>query len=212
MDLDVHSFEPLLKSLAVAGLPYLGTAVGAMLTPVMGPFGMLVSPGINLAVSEITKALGIPDTSTPQQIADTVAADPEGAKAKLASLEEQHRFELAQQKQADDRTVTTQAQQTSVNLVEAQSESRVARWARPAMLWGFGALVLASFTLPYGVWFLRCFGVDVPQPPAVDPPGHRDPVGATRHHGGIRVGRQSVGQARGSVTCCAPSSRSRFGC
>lgn len=169
MDLDVRSFEPLLKSLAGASLPYLGTAVGALLTPVMGPFGMLVSPGINLAVSEITKALGMPDTSTPQQIADTVNADPASAKDKLASLEEQHRFELAQQKQADERAVAGQAQQTSVNLVEAQSESRFARAARPAMIWGFGALVLTSFALPYAVWFLLCWGFKIPAPPAVDP-------------------------------------------
>ncbi len=168
MDLSLTAFEPLLKSLASAGLPYLGTAVGAMLTPVLGPFGMLVSPAINLALSGITTALGIPDTSTPQQIADVVATDPTGAKAKLAALEEQHRFALQGQKHADDYAVTSQAQQVAIGTAEISNPSLFIAGPRPMIEWGLGGLLMVAKTLPFAVWALANAGLRLTAPPDMD--------------------------------------------
>lgn len=196
MDLSLTAFEPLLKSLATAGLPYLGTAVGAMLTPVMGPFGMLVSPAINLAVSGITTALGIPDTSTPQQIADVVATDPAGAKAKLSVIEEQHRFALQGQKETDDYAVASQAQQVAIGTAEVENPRwYVAGW-RPAIGWGLGALVLASFTLPYLAWGLLVFGLHIPAPPALDPTA----IAILAALLGVGMTARSVDKATGTAT------------
>ena len=93
----------------------------------------------------------------PPQLAAKIQADPIGAKAALASLEEQHKFDLA-----------SQAQQVGINTVEATSGDKVAAWARPAILWGLGALLMLSSGLPFLVWGFVNIGVSLTNPPRLD--------------------------------------------
>ncbi len=153
--MDLSSFGPLVGSLIQAGSPMISTALqmGIGEIPIVGG---IVGPLVGMAAPQIVRMiatqLGAPADATPAQIAAKIQDDPQGAKAALASLESQHQFALAQQKQADDYAVASQAQQVAIGTAEVENPRwYVAGW-RPAIGWGLGALVLASFALPYLVW------------------------------------------------------------
>ena len=158
--IDLTAFGPLVGSLIEAGSPMISTALqmGIGEIPIIGGIaGPLVGMEAPAIVSLIAQKLGAPADATPTQLAAKIQADPIGAKAALASLEEQHKFDLA-----------SQAQQVGINTVEATSGDKVAAWARPAILWGLGALLMLSSGLPFLVWGFVNIGVSLTNPPRLD--------------------------------------------
>ncbi len=197
--MDLTSFGPLVGSLIQAGSPMISTALqmGIGEIPIVGG---IVGPLVGMAAPQIVRMiatqLGAPADATPAQITAKIQDDPQGARAALASLESQHQFALAQQKQADDYAVTSQAQQVAIGTAEVENPRwYVAGW-RPAIGWGLGALVLASFTLPYLVWGLLVFGLHIPAPPALDPTA----IAILAALLGVGMTARSVDKATGTAT------------
>ncbi len=159
--MDLASFAPLVGSLLQAGAPMISTALqmGIGEIPIVGG---IAGPLVGLAAPDIVRSiaakLGAPPDATPAQLAAKINADPAGAKAALASLEEQHSFDLA-----------SQAQQVALDTVEARNPSVFVGGWRPLLAWSLGALVMLTFALPYPLWVLAALGVALPPPPALDP-------------------------------------------
>ncbi len=86
MNLDLTTLEPLAASLARAGLPALGTILGAA---VPFPFNLMVGPAFNA----ISASMGVDPTAAnaPQAVQAAVDADPAGAAAKLQTIEQAHK-------------------------------------------------------------------------------------------------------------------------
>ena len=84
--MDLASFGPLAASLARAGLPALGTLLGAVLPP---PFDLIPGP----LFRGVAAVLGIdPETpDAPASMQAAVDADPATAAAKLQTLEQSHK-------------------------------------------------------------------------------------------------------------------------
>lgn len=186
--MDLASFGPLVGSLLQAGAPMISTALqmGIGEIPIIGGIaGPLVGMAAPNIVSLIAQRLGAPADATPAQLSAKIDADPNGAKAALASLEEEHSFDLA-----------SQAQQVGTNTTEAQSGSLfVAGW-RPMIGWSLGGLVMLSFTLPYLVWGIAVAGWTLPAPPPLDPQA----IAILSALLGISVLARSVDKARGTAT------------
>ena len=209
MDLNLATFEPVLKALASAGLPVLEQSLTAVLSGATGPFGLLVSPALNLIWPAINGALGLAPDTPPDQTAAAINADPDAARDKLAAVQEDHSyalastkqdqdFALAADKQAGDRAVESHAQQVAINTVEAQNPSLFIGGWRPALAWSLGAIVLMSFVLPYCVWLALAFGGHLPPPPTLDPQATYILAGLL----GITIAARSVDKATGTA---APS-------
>ncbi len=170
--MDLTSFGPLVGSLIQAGSPMISTALqmGIGEIPIVGG---IVGPLVGMAAPQIVRMiatqLGAPADATPAQITAKIQDDPQGARAALASLESQHQFALAQQKQADDYAVTSQAQQVAIGTAEVENPSFFLGGARPAIMWGLGGLMMLSFCLPYPLWLATWFGAHPPPPPTIDP-------------------------------------------
>ena len=105
------------KKIIGMGLPLLGTALGG---PVGGLLGGLVG-----------HALGLGGKPTPDQIGSAIDADPEGSKAKLLQLQNEHAETMARIE-----ALQTQAQQTgqTMRVEYGSSDPYVRRW-RPT--WGY---------------------------------------------------------------------------
>lgn len=197
--MDLTSFGPLVGSLIQAGSPMISTALqmGIGEIPIVGG---IVGPLVGMAAPQIVRMiatqLGAPADATAAQITAKIQDDPQGARAALASLESQHQFALAQQKQADDYAVASQAQQVAIGTAEVENPSFFLGGARPAIMWGLGALVLASFTLPYLVWGLLVFGLHIPAPPALDPTA----IAILAALLGVGMTARSVDKATGTAT------------
>lgn len=167
--MNAKDFAPLVGALLKAGSPAIAGALTLALTPAIGPLAPLVGGGVGDILPRIAMALGAPDDATPQTLADKVDADPDAAQTALAQVEAEHKFTIDKAAQDQAYLLQTQSQQLQVNTTEAQNPSMfVAGW-RPAIGWGLGGLVLATFVLPYPVWVLAAFGVHLPPPPVLDP-------------------------------------------
>lgn len=167
--MDFTAYGPLVGELLKVGAPMISTALQMgigeipVVGGVVGPLVGLTAPSI---VSMIAAKLGAPADATPQQVADKIAADPDAARQALASLEEQHRFELARQKQADDadlakseeldRTALSgDAMQAELDRQAAASSNFFVYGPRPAVMWGLGAVTLLYAMAPLFRWVLR---------------------------------------------------------
>ncbi len=169
--MDLASFGPLVGSLIQAGSPMISTALqmGIGEIPIVGG---IVGPLVGMAAPEIVRMiaqkLGAPPNATPDQLAAKITADPSGARAALASLEEAHSFTLAQQKQADDYAVASQAQQVAIGTAQISNPSLFIAGPRPMIEWGLGGLLMVAKTLPFAVWGLANIGLHLTAPPDMD--------------------------------------------
>ncbi len=167
MDINLVTFEPVLKALASAGLPTLEqTLTQVVSTAVLGPFGGLVSTAVNPIWSGINHALGLDAATPPDQTAATInAMSPSDAQAKLAAVQEQHAYLLDSYKaqaasdiatmQEQNRTdLTGDAAQDVINAEAAKSSSFFVYGPRPAIMWGLGAVLLLYSLAPLFGWFV----------------------------------------------------------
>jgi len=169
--MDLTSFGPLVGSLIQAGSPMISTALqmGIGEIPIVGG---IVGPLVGMAAPQIVRMiatqLGAPADATPAQITAKIQDDPQGARAALASLESQHQFALAQQKQADDYAVTSQAQQVAIGTAQISNPSLFIAGPRPMLEWSLGGLLMVAKTLPFAVWALANAGMRLTAPPDMD--------------------------------------------
>lgn len=162
MDLNFQSFKPLINALETAGLPVLSTVLAAA----FGPAGMVVGPALGILVPMINRALDLDEDATPQQAADAIVADPDAAKDKLATVQEDHSYLLQSAKQMQDFTLAAQGQQTALLAIDAQSQSIFVRGWRPAAAWiCVTALGLDTVVIPTAAWVAALYGRTLPAPP-----------------------------------------------
>ena len=170
--MDLTSFGPVVGQLLNAGSPAISTvlqmAIGEIpiIGGVAGPLAGMAAPRI---ISMIAGQLGVndPDADTAavaQKVVDTIQADPDAAKAKLASLEAEHTFALGMR----DRDVAGQAQQVDLLKSDTQAGGLAALW-RPLTALGIGFILALELLLPYVVW-LATWVVQRGVPPALPEP------------------------------------------
>ena len=210
MDLNLSTFEPVLKALASAGLPMLEQSLTAVLSGATGPFGLLVSPALNLMWPAINGALGLAPDASPDQTAAAINADPDAARDKLAAVQEQHSYALASDKQTSDAALTadkqardydlaSQGQQTAVTQAEVANPSWFVGGWRPAAAWVLVA-GLASFVMaPWFVWAVLIVLGRVLPPPPTDATTVLSMLGALLGLGTMRSYDKQVGTAYSGV-------------
>lgn len=169
MDLNLSSFEPVLKALALAGLPVLEqTLTQVLATSVAGPFGGLITTAVNPLWSSINHALGLNADTPPDQTAAAIVADPTGAADKLAAVQEQHAYllkslqittaaDLATMQEIDRTALAGDAGQNALNAQAMASSSFFVYGPRPAVMWGLGGLTMIYGCLPALGWFINGF-------------------------------------------------------
>ena len=174
--LDFATFEPAIKAIGKAGLPVLEQVLTTVVSGATGPFGLLVSPALNLVWPAINNALGIASDSPPEATAAAINADPASAADKLAIVQEEHAYlladkkednatDLASTKQSDDYEITAQAQQISLTQAEVNNPSFFIGGWRPAVAWVCVLGLFTDFASPWVVWSFAIFGVNLPPPP-----------------------------------------------
>lgn len=125
--------------LAQVGLPSLGTLLG---TAFGGPLGAGIGGAIGrTAASAIGAALGVP--ATPQAISTAVAADPDGARLKLAEIEADAKV------QADYLADVQNARQMQIVAVQAHSPTQ---WVPVAVTFTNYALLLLGIVFVVMGW------------------------------------------------------------
>ena len=161
--MDLKALGPVVGALLNAGAPTISTALqmAAGEIPVIGgligPLAGLAAPRV---ISMIAGQLGVnePDAS-PEEVADTVVktinADPDGAKAKLATLESEHSFTLSSR----DKDNTDQAQQIELLKIDTNAGGWLARNWRPLVAMGLGIFLGLQLVLPYLVWAMQSAGL-----------------------------------------------------
>ncbi len=131
--------------LAQAGLPSLGTLLG---TAFGGPLGAGIGGAVGRgAAAAIGAALGVPPT--PEAISTAVAADPEGARIKLAQIEADAKV------QADYLADVQSARQMEV--VAIQADHGVA-WV-PVVITGLVYCLVAAIMVSVAMGWLREDGI-----------------------------------------------------
>ena len=197
--MDLASFAPLIGSLLQAGSPMISTAlqIGIGEIPIVGGIaGPLVGMAAPNIVRMIAEKLGAPPDATPAQLATKIDADPAGAKAALASLEEQHTFSLAQQRQTDEFALGSQAQQVAIGTAEISNPSFFIAGPRPMLQWSLGSLLVIAKTLPFAVWGLLNLGIRLSAPPDMDTATFAFIAALL----GVTVAARAAGQATGTAT------------
>lgn len=169
--MDASVFGPVVGQLLKAGSPAISTALqlaageipfaGAVVGPLVG----MTAPRV---ISMIAGQLGVndPDATTEavaEKVTDTIAADPAGAQAKLASLESEHTFALGMR----DKDTADAAQQVGLLAADATSASWLARSWRPLTALGLAGFLGLQLVLPYLVWAAQWAGGS---PPALPEP------------------------------------------
>jgi hypothetical protein len=169
MDISLATFEPVLKALALAGLPVLEqTLTQVVATTVAGPFGGLVTTAVNPLWTSINHALGLDANTPPDQTATVITADPAAAANKLAAVQEQHAYllkslqittaaDLASMQEVDRTALAGDAGQNALNAQAMSSSSFFVYGPRPAVMWGLGGLTMVYGCLPALGWFINGF-------------------------------------------------------
>lgn len=169
--MDFTAFGPLVGSLIQIGTPAISTAVQMAVgeIPVFGGIaGPLAGMGAHAVMGAIASKMGVslatddPATSA-GTLATAIAADPDGAKQKLAELESEHTYNLATR----DKDNADAAQQIGLLTLDAASSSRLARSWRPLTALGLAAFLGLQLVLPYVVWAAQWMGG---HPPALPEP------------------------------------------
>lgn len=198
MDINIDALKTVAVAAGKAGVPIVEQAITAALAGLSGPFGLLVSPALNILFPLINSALGLAPDTPPDQTAAAIDADPDAAKDKLSALAEDHQFQLALAKQGQDFTLAGQAQQIAVDQVEAQNPSWLVAGWRPMAAWvcvvGLGLDVLVLPLVQYlAAWLGRL------APPSPDPTTLIGLLTALLGLGGLRTYDKVKGVAFNSV-------------
>lgn len=171
MNIDTDALRSLAFSLGKIGAPLAEQGLSLALSTLGGPFGSLVGQGLNLIYPAINNALGLAPDTPPEQTQQYIESNPDIASQKLATLQEDHNFQLGMAKLNSDTEASTIAQQIALNQVQATAPNQdwLSRNWRPMVGWGFGGTVFAKLgVLPLFVWALLCFGMNIPAPPQAD--------------------------------------------
>ena len=210
MDLNLATFAPVLRSLASAGLPVLEQSLTAILSGATGPFGLLVSPALNLIWPAINGALGLAADTPPDQTAAAIDADPDAARNKLAAVQEDHAYALASDKQTSDAALqadrqsrdydlASQAQQTAVTQAEVANPSIFVGGWRPAAAWVLVAGLASFVAAPWFVWAVLIVSGKALPPPPTDATVILSMLGALLGLGTMRSYDKQVGTAYAGV-------------
>ena len=167
--MDLKTLGPVVGALLNAGAPAISTVVQMAFgeIPVVGGvIGPLVGMALPSVLSSIAGNLGISTTDkTPEALAGDITtaidADPDGSKARLATLESQHTFDLANR----DKDIAQTGQQVEILKLDASSGSWLGRNWRPLCATGLALFLGMQLVTPYIVWLASWMGLSPPVPP-----------------------------------------------